>query len=111
MIAKKYIRVREHWRDVGIITTLVHAHIRKNPRFKEMKMNDERTEGETPRGDVGVREKSAKPFKLSQVSVVIFYADNHYLASFNHAPRRVFHNTEELLRAIEVACLALSVRS
>lgn len=59
---------------------------------------------EQPEGKVEVLKDGGKPFKLRQVSVVIFYADNHYLASFNHAPRRVFHNMPELLTAIEVEC-------
>jgi len=100
---KKYSRVSEHYRKIrNGVPILVHAHIRKNPRFKETKMKDERTESESPRGDVEVRVDGRKTPKLTQVSVVMFYADNHYLASFNHAPRRVFHSMIELLDVIEV---------
>lgn len=62
---------------------------------------------ETAGGDVEVREDGRKTPKLTQVSIVIFYADNHYLASFNHAPRRVFHSMIELLDAIEIECAKL----
>ena len=67
-------------------------------------MEDKTSPEEQTGGDVEVRVSGEKPFKLRQVSVVIFYADNHYLASFTHAPRRVFHNMPELLTAIEVEC-------
>ena len=70
-----------------------------NPRFKETKMNeDEKTEGTT---EVRVDGAKKEP-RPTQVNVNIWEADSHYLASFNHAPRRVFHNVEELLVAIEV---------
>ena len=70
-------------------------------------MNDEKNCASPEKltgGDVEVRMEGEKPLKLRQVSVVIFYADNHYLASFNHAPRRVFHSMIELLNAIEAEC-------
>ncbi len=107
--AKKYSRVSAHMRNVGHSTILVRSHIRKNPRFKEMKMEDPKTsEGTDAReeqtGGHEVRVDGRKTPKLTQVSVVMFYADNHYLASFNHAPRRVFHNMTELSTAIEVEC-------
>ena len=103
---KKYSRVKQHLRHINNLVIIVRAHIRKNPRFKEIKMSNELTSspGEETEGQVGVLKDGEKPFKLRQVSVVIFYADNHYLASFNHNPRRVFHNMPELLTAIEVEC-------
>jgi len=69
-------------------------------------MQDENTgtnaKEESPGGYVEV--KDAKPFKRLCVNVNIRFTENHYLASFNHAPPRVFHNMPELLTAIEVEC-------
>jgi len=38
----------------------------------------------------------------NHVYVKIQESDGHYLVSFHHGPPRVFHNTEELLVAIEI---------
>ena len=67
---------------------------------KEIKMNeDELTEGTTEVVDHGLAKKEFRP---THVNVNIWEIDAHYLASFNHNPRRVFHSIEELLVAIEV---------
>jgi len=101
---KKYIRVREHLRHVNNLVIIVRAHISKNPNYKEIKMSNnkntasaESVEQEHPR-DLTAKKES----RPTQVNVNIWEADSHYLASFNHQSRRVFHNVEELLMAIEV---------
>lgn len=110
MIAKKYIHVSQHIRhfESGVMC-LVNAHIRKNPKHKETKMEDPKTsEGtasneERTGGDVEVvRHEVKKESRPSHVNVNIREAESHYLVSLNHGPTRVFHNVEELLVAIEV---------
>lgn len=46
--------------------------------------------------------------KPRHVGVVIREADNHYLASFNHSPNRVFHGMQELLDAIKAEVRKIS---
>ena len=96
---KKYIRVAA--------TKSKPAHIRKNPRFKETKMEgqDTASEPEETGGMIEVLKDGGKPVKRRWVGVNIKFSDNHYLASFNHNdPPRIFHNMEELLLAIQVEC-------
>jgi len=120
-MAKKYYRVPAHFRVINGEQVWVIAHIRKNPKYKETKMQDnakgdcqeEQTEGKGRIGegeikmlkdgkDVEMR-PAKKEFRPTTVSVVIREADNHYLATFDHgSSKRIFHNIQELLMAIEV---------
>ena len=60
-------------------------------------------------GRIEVREDGRKTPKLTQVSVVIREADNHYIVTFDHgSSKRVFHNMQELLTAIEVKVKEIS---
>ena len=56
--------------------------------------NEEREEQRDP-----TAKKASGP---NRVNVNIQESDGHYLVSFHHGPPRVFHNTEELLVAIEI---------
>ena len=50
-----------------------------------------------------------KPVRQKCVSVVIREADNHYIATFDHgSSKRIFHNMQELLMAIEVKVKEIS---
>jgi len=128
--SKKYSRVSAHHRVINGKQVWVIAHIRINPRYKETtlpegadgnkcfgfnaicpfgkketKMQNETSPEELSGEDVEVRVDGRKPTPRPRyVNVSIRFADVHYLASFNHGPHRVFHNLEELLRAIEVEC-------
>jgi len=100
--SKKYIRVSQHVRHLDNLRVIVPAHIRKNPKYKEVKMSNDQDTGsnvkqEQPRDLTAKREA-----KRDNVNVSIRHVDGHYLVSFNHGPTRIFHNTEELLVAIEV---------
>ncbi len=99
---KKYYRVSAHHRIIDGKQVWVIAHIRKNPKYKETKMNeDEKTEG---KGSIMECDQPAKKeYRSTQVSVVIREADSHYIVTFDHgSTKRIFHNVEELLVAIEV---------
>lgn len=87
--------------------------VHSNIKIKETKMEDPKTSEGTASNheitgeDVEVKVDGRKEPRLTQVNVNIWLADGHYLASFNHNPRRVFHNMKELLRAIEVLVILL----
>lgn len=106
MKAKKYSRISQHTRNVGHSAILVRAHIRKNPKYKETKMEtDERIHEEQEELRDLTGKKESRP---CHVNVNIREADNHYLVSFNHGNTRVFHEMKELLTAIKVKVTEIS---
>ena len=101
VMAKKYSRVESHFRDggIGAKAILVRAHIRKNPKYKEAKMQNGLIPTEERKDP---REPGAKQVRPTYVHVKIMEADGHYLVAFNYAPYRIFHDMKDLLFAIKV---------
>ncbi|MBA7683438.1 hypothetical protein ES703_91803 [subsurface metagenome] len=71
-----------------------------------------------PNGDTEITEErseqevsSEKPKVRKWVAVNIKFVDGHFLTTFNQEKPRIFHNVEELLRAIEVEVNTLTVSS
>jgi len=76
--------------------------------------------GETMDGDRNTGEQeersdheisSSKPKIRKWVGLNIKFIDGHFLVSFNHDTPRIFHNMEQLLRAVEVEAGRLTVSS
>ncbi|MCK4859204.1 MAG: hypothetical protein KAS87_01460 [Candidatus Omnitrophica bacterium] len=62
----------------------------------------EDTETGDQREEISEPSSAPKPELRKWINVNIELTDSHYIASFNHGKRRVFHNMPQLLTAIEV---------
>lgn len=69
-------------------------------------MNGDKTDGPEERTDKELS-SAVKPEFRRWVSINVKLVDGHYLATFNNAEPRIFHNMPQLLTAIEVASAEL----